>query len=61
MNNKGADQTADAQAALVVCAFVVCKPLKTGFLASRPIFSFKYNYLKSFKGEKVSGYILDKQ
>ena len=29
-NNNGADQT--AQMRRLVCAFVVCKPLKTGFL-----------------------------
>ena len=36
MNNKGADQTARMRR--LVCACVVCKPLKTGFLALRPIF-----------------------
>ena len=35
-NNKGADQTARMRR--LVCAFVVCKPPKTGFLASRPIY-----------------------
>ena len=35
MNNKGADQT--ARMPRLVCACVVRKPLKTGFLASRPI------------------------
>ena len=35
MNNKGADQT--AQISRLVCAFVVGKPLKTGFLESRHI------------------------
>ena len=35
MNNKGADQTARMRR--LVCAFVVRKPPKTGFLASRPI------------------------
>ena len=34
-NNKGADQT--AQMRRLVCAFVVRKPPKAGFLASRPI------------------------
>ena len=34
MNNKGADQTARMRR--LVCAFVVHKPPKTGFLASRP-------------------------
>ena len=34
-NNKGADQS--AQMCRLVCAFVVCKPPKTGFLASRLI------------------------
>ena len=33
--NKGADQT--ARMGRLVCAFVVRKPLKTGFLRSRPI------------------------
>ena len=33
-NNKGADQTARMRR--LVCACVVHKPLKTGFLASRP-------------------------
>ena len=35
--NKGADQT--ARMYRLVCACVVCKPSKTGFLASRPIYS----------------------
>ena len=35
-NNKGADQT--ARMYRLVCACVVCKPTKTGFLASRPQF-----------------------
>ena len=35
MNNKGADQTARMRR--LVCAFVVRKPPKTGFLATRPI------------------------
>ena len=35
MNNKGADQTARMRR--LVCACVVRKPPKTGFLASRPI------------------------
>ena len=34
-NNKGTDQTARMRR--LVCACVVCKPPKTGFLASRPI------------------------
>ena len=34
-NNKGTDQTALMRR--LVCACVVCKPLKTGFLASKPI------------------------
>ena len=34
-NNKGADQTAPMRR--LVCAFLVRKPLKTGFVASRPI------------------------
>ena len=34
MNNKGADQTALMRK--LVCVFVVCNPLKTGFLAMRP-------------------------
>ena len=34
-NNKGADQTAPMRR--LVCACVVCKPQKTGFLVSRPI------------------------
>ena len=35
MKNKGADQTVPM--CRLVCAFAVCKPPKTGFLASRPI------------------------
>ena len=35
MNNKGADQTVGMRR--LVCAFVVRKPPKTGFLAARPI------------------------
>ena len=35
VNNKDVDQT--AWKGRLVCAFVVCKPPKTGFLASRPI------------------------
>ena len=35
MNKKGADQT--AQLRRLVCAFIVRKPPKTGFLASRPL------------------------
>ena len=38
MNNKGADQTAHMHR--LVCAFVVRKPRKTGFLASRPTLLF---------------------
>ena len=37
MNNKGADQTARMHR--LVCAFVVLKPLKTGFLAMGPFYS----------------------
>ena len=37
MNNKGADQTAHTRR--LVCAFVVRKPSKTGFLALRHIFN----------------------
>ena len=33
-NEKGADQSARSMR-MLVCAFVVCKPPKTGFLASR--------------------------
>ena len=33
-NNKGADQTARLRR--LVCAFVMCKPPKTDFLATRP-------------------------
>ena len=36
-NNKGADQS--KQMRRLVCTFVVRKPPKTGFLASRPILS----------------------
>ena len=36
-NNKGADQTARMRR--LVCAFVVRKPPKTGFFASRPIYA----------------------
>ena len=39
-NNKGTDQTAWMHR--LVCAFVVRKPQKTGFLASRPI-SYDHN------------------
>ena len=35
MNNKDADQTAGMRR--LVCGLVVRKPLKTGFLTSRPI------------------------
>ena len=35
VNNKGADQAVRMRR--LVCAFVVRKPLMTGFLASRPI------------------------
>ena len=37
-NNKGADQSARMRR--LVCAFVVHKPPKIGFLASRPIYSY---------------------
>ena len=37
MNNKGADQSARMRR--LVCAFVVRKPLRTGFVATRPIFA----------------------
>ena len=36
MSNKGADQTARMRR--LVCTFVVLKPPKTDFLASRPIY-----------------------
>ena len=41
MNNKGADQT--ARMLRLVSAFVVRKPPKTGFLATRPIWYFISN------------------
>ena len=37
-NNKGSDQT-------LVCIFVVCKPLKTGFLAPRAICKRRSHHL----------------
>ena len=37
-NNKGTDQSARMRR--LVCAFVVRKPPKTGFLASRPIYDW---------------------
>ena len=37
VNNKGADQTVRMRR--LVCACVVCKPPKKGFLATRPIYS----------------------
>ena len=44
MNNKGADQTARMRR--LVCDFVVRKPRKTGFLASRLIcIQLSYNFL----------------
>ena len=50
VNNKGADQTARMRR--LVCACVVCKPLKTGFLASKgpyvivPMFFYNnYDYI----------------
>ena len=36
MKDKGADQS--TQMCRLACAFVVRKPLKTGFLTSRPIY-----------------------
>ena len=39
-NNKGADQTARMRR--LVCACVVRKPPKTGFLASRPIYFYMF-------------------
>ena len=39
-NNKGADQTARMRS--LVCAFVVRKPRKTGFLATRPILGHRF-------------------
>ena len=44
MNNKGADQIARMRR--LVCACVVRKPPKTGFLLSRPIY-YKALYLDS--------------
>ena len=38
MKNKGADQTARIRRLVCACAF--SEPLKTGFLASRPIYGF---------------------
>ena len=44
MNNKSADQTARMRR--LVCAFVVRKPPKTGFLATRPsCFCFHYDVI----------------
>ena len=45
MNNKGADQSAWMRR--LVCAFVVRKLLKTGFLASRPIYDLKLIFTKN--------------
>ena len=45
-NNKGADQTARMRR--LVCASVVRKPPKTGFLASRQIF------LDTMKGQHIA-------
>ena len=41
-NIKGAEQS--ARMCRLVCTFVVCKPLKTGFLALRPILRFKHSH-----------------
>ena len=41
-NNIGADQTARMHR--LVCAFVVLKPQKTSFLASRPIFASTWDF-----------------
>ena len=40
MNNKGADQTVRMRR--LVCDCVVCKPSKTGFLATRPKYDNRY-------------------
>ena len=45
MNNKGADQS--ALVCRLVCAFVICKIPKTGFSASRPIYSSDYQTMQS--------------
>ena len=45
-NNKGAGQTAHTRR--LVCAFVVCKTPKTGFLASRPTW-FTYSSVYSYE------------
>ena len=51
MKNKGADQT--ARMCRLVCACVVRKPLKSGFLASRPILE---HLLSSNCSECLSGF-----
>ena len=52
-NNKGADQSARMRR--LVCACVVCKPRKTGFLASRP--SYNINVTLSVKLSTVLYFI----
>ena len=49
VNDKGADQTARMRR--LVCACVVCKHPKRGFLALRPIYFFRF----SFSGKIVKG------
>ena len=44
-NNKGADQTARMRR--LVCAFVVRKPPKTGFLATGPNYTYPYLVFKA--------------
>ena len=52
-NNKGADQT--VQMCRLVCACVVRKPPKTGFLASRPICDNHQNLVNSFIFSQLFG------
>ena len=53
MNNKGADQT--AQMGRLVCAFVVLKPLKKGFLTSMPIYSQTADMPRTGSAPKTHG------
>ena len=49
-NNQGADQTARMRR--LVCACVVSKPPKTGFLASRPIYNLQFDVFMKFQNFK---------
>ena len=53
MNNKGTDQS--AQMRRLACAYVVRKPPKTGFVATRPNFNV---FNKLWKRDKVRGLLI---